>query len=90
MNNIAIIGAGAMGSVYAALMADSGLNVFAIDRWAEHIEAEAASPPAVLSLVRGRQAPRQRTWRPDPDTFGGADGLVAAGRLSSQSRRYPN
>ena len=43
MKNIAIIGAGAMGSVYAALMADSGLNVFAIDRWAEHIEAINAS-----------------------------------------------
>ena len=43
MKNIAIIGAGAMGSVYAALMADSGVNVFAIDRWAEHIEAINAS-----------------------------------------------
>jgi len=36
---IAIVGAGAMGSVYAALFASSGHEVWAIDRWAEHIDA---------------------------------------------------
>jgi 2-dehydropantoate 2-reductase len=37
---IAIIGVGAMGSVYAALLADhGGHEVWAIDTWAEHIEA---------------------------------------------------
>jgi 2-dehydropantoate 2-reductase len=36
---IAIIGTGAMGSVYAGLLADAGLEVWAIDSWAEHIEA---------------------------------------------------
>ncbi|MEM7344884.1 MAG: 2-dehydropantoate 2-reductase [Chloroflexota bacterium] len=36
---IAIIGTGAMGSVYAGLLADSGNEVWAIDTWAEHIKA---------------------------------------------------
>ncbi|MGY6645286.1 MAG: ketopantoate reductase family protein [Salinarimonas sp.] len=36
---IAIIGTGAMGSVYAGLLGDAGLHVTAIDTWAEHIDA---------------------------------------------------
>src|SRR5436190_16130630 len=36
---IAIVGTGAMGSVYAALLASAGHEVWAIDRWREHIEA---------------------------------------------------
>ena len=36
---IAIIGCGAMGSVYAALLADSGNDVWAIDTWEQHISA---------------------------------------------------
>ena len=36
---IAIVGAGAMGSIYAGLLADAGHDVRAIDTWAEHIEA---------------------------------------------------
>jgi len=36
---IAIIGCGAMGSVYAALLANSGNDVWAIDTWEEHISA---------------------------------------------------
>lgn len=36
---IAIVGAGAMGSIYAGLMADAGNEVWALDTWAEHIEA---------------------------------------------------
>ncbi|MBM85843.1 MAG: 2-dehydropantoate 2-reductase [Rhodospirillaceae bacterium] len=36
---IAIIGCGAMGSVYSALLADSGNEVWAIDTWAEHVDA---------------------------------------------------
>jgi 2-dehydropantoate 2-reductase len=37
---IAIIGVGAMGSVYAALLADQGKHdVWAIDTWKEHVEA---------------------------------------------------
>ena len=36
---IAIIGTGAMGSVYAGLLADAGLEVWAVDAWAQHVEA---------------------------------------------------
>jgi 2-dehydropantoate 2-reductase len=36
---IAIVGTGAMGSVYAALFASAGHEVWAVDRWRDHIEA---------------------------------------------------
>lgn len=36
---IAIVGTGAMGSVYAALLADAGHEVWAIDTWSEHVDA---------------------------------------------------
>jgi 2-dehydropantoate 2-reductase len=36
---IAVIGVGAMGSVYAALLADAGNEVWAIDTWKEHLDA---------------------------------------------------
>jgi len=36
---IAIVGCGAMGSVYAALFASAGHEVWAIDAWREHVEA---------------------------------------------------
>ena len=36
---IAVIGAGAMGSVYAGLLAEAGHEVWAVDVWAEHVAA---------------------------------------------------
>ena len=36
---IAVVGAGAMGSVYAGLLGSAGHEVWAVDRWAEHIDA---------------------------------------------------
>ena len=36
---IAVVGAGAMGSVYAGLLADAGNDVWAVDLWQEHIDA---------------------------------------------------
>ena len=36
---IAIMGSGAMGSVYAGLMAAAGHEVWAVDTWAEHVRA---------------------------------------------------
>ena len=35
---IAVVGTGAMGSVYAVLFAEAGHDVWAIDRWPEHID----------------------------------------------------
>lgn len=39
MAKITIIGTGAMGSVYAGLLADAGNDVWAIDTWSQHVEA---------------------------------------------------
>ena len=39
---IAIIGTGAMGSVYAGLLADSGNEIWAIDLWKEHVDTIAS------------------------------------------------
>jgi 2-dehydropantoate 2-reductase len=39
---IAVVGTGAMGSVYAALLGRAGNEVWAIDRWQEHLDAIAA------------------------------------------------
>lgn len=39
---IAVVGCGAMGSVYAGLLADAGNEVWAIDAWADHVRAIAA------------------------------------------------
>jgi 2-dehydropantoate 2-reductase len=36
---IAIVGTGAMGSVYAGLLGDAGNEVWAVDVWAEHVRA---------------------------------------------------
>lgn len=36
---IAVVGTGAMGSVYAALLADAGNEVWAIDSWQAHVDA---------------------------------------------------
>jgi 2-dehydropantoate 2-reductase len=36
---IAVVGTGAMGSVYAGLLGAAGHEVWAIDRWREHVEA---------------------------------------------------
>jgi 2-dehydropantoate 2-reductase len=40
---VAIVGAGAMGSVYAGLFAKAGHSVWAIDVWQEHLDAIATS-----------------------------------------------
>ncbi len=36
---IAVVGVGAIGSVYAALFAEAGHDVWAIDQWTEHVDA---------------------------------------------------
>ena len=36
---IAIVGTGAMGSIYAVMMAEAGHEVLAIDTWADHVDA---------------------------------------------------
>ena len=36
---IAVMGVGAMGSIYAALLADAGHEVWAVDTWTDHVDA---------------------------------------------------
>ena len=36
---IAVVGAGAMGSVYAGLLGAAGNEVWAVDLWQEHVDA---------------------------------------------------
>lgn len=43
MSKVAIVGCGAMGSVYAALMADAGHDVYAVTLWPDHAQAMAAN-----------------------------------------------
>ncbi len=57
---IVVMGVGAMGSVYAALLADAGHEVWAVDTWKEHIDTinmrglrlEGASGDRVVSSIR--------------------------------------
>lgn len=64
---IAIMGCGAMGSVYAGLLAANGHEVIAVDRWAEHVQAmseqglrvEGASGDRVARLRAYREAPAE-------------------------------
>ena len=42
MAKVAVVGCGAMGSVYAALIADAGHDVYAVTLWPEHAEAMAS------------------------------------------------
>jgi ketopantoate reductase len=43
MAKIAVVGCGAMGSVYAALMVDAGHEVHAVTLWPDHAEAMATN-----------------------------------------------
>ena len=57
---IVVIGVGAMGSIYAALLADAGHEVWAVDTWADHVDAinkcglrvEGASGDRTVTSVR--------------------------------------
>ncbi|WP_350333535.1 ketopantoate reductase family protein [Coralliovum pocilloporae] len=57
---IVVMGVGAMGSVYAALLADAGHEVWAVDPWEEHVNAinteglrlEGASGSRVVTSIR--------------------------------------
>jgi 2-dehydropantoate 2-reductase len=37
--SVAVVGAGAMGSLFGALLAEAGQKVWLIDVWAEHVNA---------------------------------------------------
>ena len=82
---IAIVGAGAMGSVYAGLLGDAGNDVWAVDRWHEHIDAirerglrvEGASGDRVVRIAATT----------DPGEVGTVDLVVIATRRCTSGRR---
>jgi 2-dehydropantoate 2-reductase len=57
MAKIAIVGCGAMGSVYAALMIDAGHEVHAVTLWPDHAEAMAAKGLRVEGASGDRTVP---------------------------------
>ena len=65
---IAVVGCGAMGSIYAALLADAGNDVLVVDAWAEHVDAsipwlrvEGASGDRTVRLRAFTDIPRDRS-----------------------------
>jgi 2-dehydropantoate 2-reductase len=73
---IAIVGTGAMGSVYAALFASAGYEVWAIDRWKEHVDAMRRSG-LKLEGASGERTVRMHATT-DPREAGACDLVVLA------------
>jgi 2-dehydropantoate 2-reductase len=62
---IAIVGAGAMGSVYAGILGDAGNEVWAVDVWTEHVEAIRARGLTVEGASGTRTVRINATSAPD-------------------------
>ncbi len=78
---IAIIGTGAMGSIYAALLADAGHEVWAVDTWAEHLAAIRETGLRLEGASGDRLVTTLRTAS-DPAEVGRADLFVIATKAS--------
>ena len=73
---IGIVGAGAMGCVYAALMADAGNEVWAIDTWQAHVDAIAANGLRLEGASGDRTVALGATT--DPTAVGPCDLVIVA------------
>jgi 2-dehydropantoate 2-reductase len=73
---IAIVGTGAMGSVYAGILGDAGNEVWAVDLWAEHVEA-IRTRGLVLEGASGNRTVRLNATS-DPTDVGVCDLVVIA------------
>jgi 2-dehydropantoate 2-reductase len=73
---IAIVGAGAMGSVYAGLLGDAGNEVWAVDLWREHVEA-IRSRGLIVDGASGNRTVRINATS-DPDEVGVCELVVIA------------
>jgi 2-dehydropantoate 2-reductase len=73
---IAVVGAGAMGSVYAGILADAGNEVWAVDVWEEHVEAMRARG-LVVEGASGKRTVRLAATT-DPAEAGACDLVVIA------------
>jgi 2-dehydropantoate 2-reductase len=76
---IAVVGVGAMGSVYAGLLGSAGHEVWAVDRWREHVEAIRARGLRVEGASGDRVVPIQATT--DPEEVGEADLVILATKV---------
>ncbi len=77
---IAVVGTGAMGSVYAALLAAAGNDVWAIDTWSEHIEAIRRRGLRVEGASGDRTVSLEAT--DDPEEVGACDLVILATKAS--------
>ncbi|MBF2758838.1 MAG: 2-dehydropantoate 2-reductase [Ectothiorhodospiraceae bacterium AqS1] len=77
---IAVVGTGAMGSVYAALLADAGNEVWAIDTWVEHIDAIRQKGLRVEGASGDRTVRLSATC--NPDEVGPCDLVIIATKAS--------
>ncbi|WP_025771927.1 ketopantoate reductase family protein [Thioalkalivibrio sp. HK1] len=77
---IAVVGTGAMGSVYAALLADAGNDVWAIDTWAEHIDVIRREGLRVEGASGDRTVSLSAT--DDPEEVGSCDLVIIATKAS--------
>ena len=73
---IGIVGAGAMGCVYAALMADAGNEVWAIDTWQAHVDAIVANGLRLEGASGDRTVALGATT--DPAAVGPCDLVIVA------------
>jgi 2-dehydropantoate 2-reductase len=73
---IAVVGAGAMGSVYAGLLAAGGNEVWAVDTWREHVDAIRERGLRVEGASGDRTVPVHATT--DPAEVGEVELLVVA------------
>jgi len=79
--NIVIVGAGAMGSIYAALLADAGHDVTVVDLWQEHLQAIARDGLRVEG-ASGDRTVRNIAVANDCNATGTADLIVIATKAS--------
>ena len=61
---VAVLGAGAMGSMFGGLLGEGGLEVTLIDIWAEHVAAVQQSGLRLLGDSAERSVPVKATTRP--------------------------
>ena len=77
---IAVVGIGAMGSVYAGLLADAGNEVWAIDVWRDHVEAIRQRGLRVEGASGDRTVTLNATM--DPSEAGPCDLVIIATKAS--------
>ena len=73
---IGIVGTGAMGGVYAALLGDAGIEVWAIDSWVAHVEAMARDG-LTLEGASGKRTVRLNATT-DPGAVGHCELVIIA------------